>query len=50
MPFDDRVVTYTGSYLHQEIVAAGATRNITAFSRSLKALTEVVTVRHIEAL
>lgn len=35
-----RVVTYTGSYLQQEIVAEGATRNIAAFSRFLKALAE----------
>ncbi|BFU89369.1 MAG: hypothetical protein NTAFB01_05560 [Nitrospira sp.] len=40
MPFDDRVITYTGSYLQQEIVAEGATRNIAAFSRFLKALAE----------
>lgn len=30
------LVAYTGSYLQQEIVAEGATRNISAFSRFLK--------------
>lgn len=30
------LVAYIGSYLQQEIVAEGATRNISAFSRFLK--------------
>lgn len=33
---DNDLIAYAGSYLHEEIIAEGATRNIPAFSRFLK--------------